>query len=88
MQSTKATYFMVCLVSYPSNKNGIMASYCPVTLATQYIFHIQSASNYTLKSTKKENLLMPHDINFKIYLKLIGHVIIFEVASNSNLGKM
>jgi hypothetical protein len=90
MESTNVTQFMLYLVSYLSNENGLMVPYCSVRLATQYLFHIQSTSNYeyTLKSTKKKYSLMPHDTHFKICLKLIGHVIFFDVSSNSNLRKM
>jgi len=79
---------MVCLVSYFSNENSIMFPHCSVGLATQYLFHIESTNNYTLKSTKKKHLLVPHEIHFKIYLKLTGYVIVFDVASNSNLRQM
>jgi len=88
MESITATQFMVCLVSYLSNEHDIMAPFCSVGLTTQYIFHIQSTSNYTLKRTKNKYSLMPHEIHFNIYFKLTGHVILFDVAANSNLRKM
>ena len=88
MESIRITHFKLYLVSYLSNENGIMVPYCSVRLATHYLFHIESTGNYTLESTKKEHSLVPHEIHFKIYLKLNGHVIVFNVASNSNLRKM
>jgi len=88
MESIRATQFMVCLLSYHSNENGIMTPFCSVRLTTQYLFHIESTSNYTLKRTKNKYSLIPHETHFNIYLKLTGHVILFDVAVNSNLRKM
>jgi hypothetical protein len=88
MESIRATQFMLCFVSYLSNENGITAPFCSVRLTTQYLFHTESTSNYTLKSPRKKHLLMPREIHFKINLELNGHVIVFDVAANSNLRKL
>jgi len=88
MESTRSTQFTLYLVSYLSSENRITVPYYSVRLATQYLFKIESTSKYTLRSTKKKHLLMPHEIHIKIFLKLTLQVTVFDVPSNSIPRKM